>query len=68
MLIVCRAESVTPEAVRPRIFWDNWSVKLRAVSGVWLLCGTQDDVLILGNLLPWVSPGKELLTDTVSVG
>lgn len=32
------------------------------------MCGVQDDVLILGNLLPWVSPGKELLTDPVSLG
>lgn len=67
-LIVCRAESVAPEAVYPRICWDNCSVKPRAVSRVWLLCAAQDDVLILGNLLPWVSPGEELLTDTVSVG
>lgn len=40
------------KAVYPCIHLVNRSIKLHGVSGVWLLCGTQDDVLILGNLLP----------------
>lgn len=56
------------KAVYPCIHLVNRSIKQHGVSGVRLLCGAQDDVLILGNLLPRVSLGKELLTDPVSLG
>lgn len=56
------------KAVYPSTHLVNRSIKQHGVSGVRLLCGAQDDVLILGNLLPWVSLGEELLTDPVSLG
>lgn len=56
------------KAIYPCIHLVNSSIKQHGVSGVRLLCGAQDDVLILGNLLPWVLLGEELLTDPVSMG
>lgn len=52
----------------PVFIWLIDPLSCTAWSGVWLRYRAQDDVLILGNLLPWVSLGKVPLTDSVSLG